>query len=438
MKKIALLATIFALLFALSSQQTFYAARALSRVGTVNRLTRNYGSPTGVTMFTDVAIFSEQSMFIAIDNDQRNIISRIGNARVREWNSDIEHIFRAPELELRVQHNVSAGTEFSIRLHNLEWFFRSVIDNQTPSIFIDDNYSGGIDQLLPSSYNRLMGTFVPSGFGTGGTYTRIITEHSRELPFELIVSDHDSGYAIVRILSSGRFGDVIRIPIVARTTNYVRGASVEVIATSDSMITSGLYTVMSAVAVIPQDIRRNDTHTSATIHTTGIDQIRIPEIVIQENTHGIIENGSIRLEAPEGFIIVPDIDRESLGNITWRTPHLLNQDGTPVINVTLGGGLSWSNLTVRPGHYQTEGALGQDFRLRYSNPAGNLNPSILTIDINNLVASRFREPGYVVITGLRLLAVGDIVPGAQFIEITPFNNMEYLTSQSFHVGTIVR
>jgi len=376
-------------------------------------------------------------MFIAFDNDDRNLISNVGNARIREWNSEIDFIFRAPHLELFVQNNVVAGTEFTVRLHNMTWFFRSV-ETHTPSIFINDSYSGGIEMLLPSNYNRHAGLFVPSGVKTGGTYTRIVPLHSDEVPFELSVSDTDARYAVVTVLESAFYGDVIRIPLIAIAPNHTRGVSVEIIGSNESLITSGLYPLMSASTTITEDIRRNATHTSATIHMTGVNYIRIPQIVIRENTHGIIENGEIMLSAPEGFIIVPDVEVERLGRVTRRTPYFRDENGNYIVDIVLGGGISWRNLQIREHDYQQEAAVGEDFRFHYRNPAGELDPSVLRIQLNNIVRSRFREPGYVAIRGLRIVAMGEVLPGAKYMEITPFNNMEYLTPQSFHVGTIVR
>jgi len=433
MSKKIILVFALALFFATSLQ----AVNVYARSGTQNRVTQTYAAPPGVVMFTDRGLISEQTMFIAFDNDDRNLISRVGNARVREWNSEVDFIFRAPHLELFVQNNVAAGTEFTILLHNMTWFFRSV-ETHTPSIYINDNYSGGIEILLPTNYNRLAGLFVPSGVGTGGTYTRIVPLHSDEVPFELRVSDTDARYAVVTVLESAFYGDVIRIPLIAKAPSHIRGASVEVIGTNESLITSGLYQLMSARTTMPQDMRRNATHTSATVHMTGVNYIRIPQIVIRENTHGIIENGEIVLTAPEGFMIVPDVEVERLGRVTRRTPYFRDENGDYIVDIVLGGGISWRNLQVREHNYQDEAAVGTDFRFHYRNPAGDLDPSVLRIQLNNIVRSRFREPGYVAIRGLRIVAVGEVLPGEKYMEIAPFNNMEYLTTQSFHVGTIVR
>jgi len=390
----------------------------------------------GVSMLTDVYIRSEHSTFRAFDNDDRNIISRVGNARIREWESNVDFILRAPELEMRIHRNLPEGTEFQVRLHNLSWFFRSVEEHE-PAILIDDNYSGGIELLLPTNYNRFRGLFVPSGTGTGGTYTRIVGIDSREVPYKLIVSDTDDREATIVLLRNVRYGDIIRIPLIAKSSNYLGNAAVEVIGTSDRAISSGIYSVLAANPVGTENMRRNPTNTTATIHMTGIEQIRIPEIVIRENTHGVLGNGSIMLTAPEGFIIIPDVDYGELERITRTTPSLRDEDGAPIINVTLGGGLNWRNLLVNDELYQQNAAAGTDFRLHYRNPAGNLDASILIIELNNIVQSRFREPGYLVISGLRLVAVGDVSPGAQYMNISAFSNMEDLTEQSFRVGSIV-
>ena len=429
MKKKMLLAFILALLSVVTVQAFSLYAR------TQNSLTRTYAAPDGIAMFTDVYMRSEQNMFFANDTDHRNLVSLIGNGRVREWNSDIDYIFRAPELHMRVTGNIPSGTEFEIRLHNLEWFFRSV-EVHTPSIFIAYDYSGGIELLLPSSYNRFRGLFVPNAEGVGGVYTRIVPVGSYEVPFELIVNDNGRDATVV-LLRSAVYGDFIRIPIVSRTTNHVRSATVEVISGCDRIIRSGLHTMLSAYVVATDDMRRNATHTTATIHMTGVTQIRVPEIIIRENFHGIIENGSIQLEAPEGFIIIPDVDREELGRLTRRTPYFRNEDGEMIIDVRLGGGVHWRNLMVSPYLYQQNAVAGTDFSLHYRNPAGNLDPSILRIQLNNIERSRFRDRGYVAISGLRLVAVGEVSPGPLYIEVSPFSVMEELTIQRFHVGTLV-
>ena len=418
---------------ALLSTVTFQAFAVYAR--TQNSLSRTFAAPNGIAMFTDVYMSSEQVMFVASDTDHRNLVSRVGNGRVRQWESDIDFIFRAPELQMRVTGNIPAGTEFELRLHNLEWFFRSV-EVHTPSIFIAYNYSGGIELLLPTSYNRLRGLFIPNEEGVGGVYTRIVPVGGYEVPFELRIADNGRDATVV-FLRSAVYGDFLRIPIVSRTTNNTRSTTVEVISGSDRLIPSGLHAMLSVYTVATDDIRNNATHTSATIHMTGVQQLRIPEIVIRENFHGIIENGSIRLEAPEGFIIVPDIDRERLGQITRRTPYFRDEDGEMVIDVRLGGGLNWRNLMVSEDLYQQNAVAGADFRLHYRNPAGNLDPSILVIQLDNIERSRFRDRGYVVISGLRLVAVDDVSPGAVYMEVSAFSAMEELTTQSFRVGTLV-
>jgi len=429
MRKKFILIFALTLLFVLTVQAFSVYAR------TQNSLTRTYAAPPGIAMFTDVYIRSEQNMFLANDTDDRNLVSLVGNGRVREWNSDIDFIFRAPELRMRVTGNIPAGTEFEIRLHNLEWFFRSV-EVHNPPIFIAYDYSGGIERLLPSSYNRLRGLFIPNAEGVGGVYTRIVPIGGYEVPFELRIADNGRDATVV-FLRSAVYGDFLTIPMVTRTTNIVRSATVEIIGMGDRMITSGLHAMLSAYAVDTDSIRNNATHTTATIHMTGVTQLRVPEIVIRENIHGIIETGSIRLKAPQGFIIVPDVERERLGRLTRRTPYFRDENGDTVINVTLGGGLNWRNLMVSPYLYQQNAVAGTDFRLHYRNPAGNLDPSILTIQLNNIERSRFRDRGYVVISGLRLIAVDEVSPGPVHMEISAFSGMEYLTTQSFFVGTLV-
>ena len=430
MKKRILLIFTLALIFTVTFQTLSVYAR------TRNSLSRTFAAPDGIAMFTDVYMSSsEQVMFVASDSDHRNLVSRIGNGRVRQWESDIDFIFRAPELQMRVTGNIPSGTEFEIRLHNLEWFFRSV-EEHTPSIFVDYDYSGGIELLLPTSYNRLRGQFIPNEEGVGGVYTRTVPIGSYEVPFELRVSDNGT-HATVVFLRSAVYGDFLRIPIVSRTTNNTRSATVEVISGGDRLIPSGLHAMLSVYTVITDDLRSNATHTSATIHMTGIEELRVPEIVIRENFHGIIENGSIRLEAPEGFIIIPDTPREGLGQITRRTPYFRDEDGEMIIDVRLGGGLSWRNRMVNENLYQQNAVAGTDFRLNYRNPAGNLDPSVLIIQLNNIERSRFRDRGYVVISGLRLAAITDVSPGAVYMEVSAFSGMEELTTQSFRVGTLV-
>ena len=429
MKKRILLAFTLALLSVIAFQGiTVYAAR------TRNSLTITYAAPDGIAMFTDAAIRSEQNIFLANDTDHRNLISLIGNGRVREWNSDIDYIFRAPELRMRVTGNIPTGTEFEIRLHNLEWFFRSV-EAHSPSIFIAYDYSGGIERLLPSSYNRHHGSFIPNAEGVGGVYTRTVPVGGYEVPFELRINENGRDATVV-LLRSAIYGEVIRIPIVSRTTNNARSATVEIISPNERMITSGLHAMLSAYHVAT-DSRTNATHTAATIHMTGVSQIRIPEIVIRENFHGVIESGTIRLKAPEGFIIIPDVDRDELGRLTSRTPYFRNEDGEVIIDVRLGGGVSWRNLTVSPYTYQQNAVAGTDFRLNYRNPAGNLDPSILRIQFNNIERSRFRDRGYIAISGLRLVSVGEVTPGPLYIEVSAYAGMEDLTTQWFHVGTLV-
>ena len=432
MKKRILL--IFALaLFSAVTLQTFYVH---AHVGTQNSLTRNYVAPNGVSMFTDVYIRSERIQFMVSDNDDRNIISRIGNGRVREWESDIDFIMRAPELEMRIQSSVAAGTEFGLRLHNLTWFFRSIEDH-TPSIFIDADYSGGIERLLPTNYSRFRGLFVPSGTGTGGVYTRIVSIHSNEVPFELRISDDNNREATVVLLEGANYGDIIRIPLITKAPNSMRSASVEVIGTDDRLISSGLYPLLSANTIITDAMRRNATHTSATMHMTGTDHIRIPEIIIRENTHGIIESGSIKLTAPEGFIFVPDVEQEKLGRIGIRSLNRLDENGLPIINISLGGGLSWRNLMVLDDTNPQRSAIAANVRIRYNHPIGGLDPSVLIIEFSNISRSQFRDLGYLTISGLRLVAVEDVEPGIKYVEISAFTNMKNLTEQSFRVGTIL-
>ena len=431
-RRLSIILTLILFLTAVSQPYQVYAR------GTVISVTRTYAAPRGVSMFTDVYIRSERNVFRAYDNDDRNVISLIGNGRIRgAWESDIDYILRAPEVLVRFNRNMPEGTEFQIRLHNLVWFFRSV-EQHYPSIFIDDDYSGGIELLLPSNYNRHRGLFVPSGTGTGGVYTRIITPADYyEARYKLVICDTNDREATVTLLQSVRYGYVARIPLIAKASDYTSSASVEIIGTSDGIIRSGLHSVLCANALALQEMRRNPTTTVATVHMTGVEHIRIPEIVIRENTHGIIGSGSIILTAPEGFIIVPDVDCDQLGRITRRTPYLRDADGNPIINITLGGGLSWRDRLVYPQRYRRDSVPGTDFRLHYRGTAGNINASVLVIDFTNIVQSRFRSPGYVVISGLRLVATGDVESGAKHMEIAPFAGIEYLTAQSFRVGTIV-
>jgi len=324
------------------------------------------------------------------------------------------------------------GTEFQVRLHNLEWFFRNNHEDSPP------DFNCGIERLLPTSYNRLRGTFVPSGVGTGGTYTRIPVADSYEAPFRLVISNVDPTLATIVLTRNVIVGEYLRIPIVARVLNPGLGASVEVVGTQSRTITSTIHTALNANWTLSEEISNNRTTTRVPIPMTGVTQIRVPDIVITENVHATIGNGSFQLTAPEGFIIVPEGWEGTLDSINRRTPYMTDAEGNPIIDVTLGGGLRWrNNILAGAPSYQQNAVSGTDFRLRYRNPAGNIDASILTVELTNIVPSTFRNSGSITISGLMLVAVGDPTPGNQYMTISRFTQMENFTDQRFLVGTIV-
>ena|GEM_PF-5041338 len=401
--------------------------------------THNFSVQTGIVMFTDVHMRAGFDTLHLYDNEYRNIASPVRNARVRHWDSNILYAMRAPELTLRFGKSLPAGTEFHIRLHNLTWFFRSV-EERYPYIIANNNYSDGIEILFPSSYNRNRGLFVPTTIdGIGGVYTRMINPQvfvSDSAPiealYELIICDYDDRLATVRLLNDVNMNNFIRIPIVARLINPAIGASVEVIGTVDRSITSGIYRV--AYGNYKLNLA-NSAFTRVPFSQTGSTEISIPEIVITENMHGIIRRGSLILTAPEGFIIVPDAPNNPLTRISQRTLLLRDHEGEPVVNIRAGGGLFFRNIyNVLSQAYVTPEI---DFRLRYQNPGGVIDASTLIVEFRSISESSFRNPGYVVISGLKLIAVDDFIPGSQHMKVAPFTNMDEFVEHYFYVGTVV-
>ena len=411
---------------------------------TVNSLTRfGFNAPAGIALLTDSPMRANTNILFLYDNNDRNVANLSGNARIRYWESDILYVVRAPELIMQFNRNLPAGTEFQIRLHNLAWFFRSA-DERYPYILAYNNYSGGIERLFPTSYNRNRGLFVPNTPDSiGGVYTRRLNpqiavneKNPVEVSYELIISDYNDRLATIVLLNDAYIGNILRIPIVAKLLNPAIDSSVEVIGNAERSITSGIYRISHGNPTPNLAMRNiNSTFTRVPSPQSGTTEIWIPEIVITENTHGVIRNGALILSAPEGFIIVPDVDNDRLGRINSRILNIRNEIDEHVINLRVSGGLYWRNRfgVLSQDYAEHE----RDFRLRYRNPAGDIDASQLLIEFKYLVESRFRNPGHVIISGLRLVAVDEVEPGPLHMRISQFNNMDNFSEQYFYVGTIV-
>ena len=413
---------------------TIFIISILSSVN-AHAYTRSYlseeykNTPLGPTMLTDYESYGNK-LYNLKDAEDRSSINSAGDAKVDKWKSDIEYVIQAPELEVYFEGQMPTGTEFEVRLINLTWFFRNSGDDRFLPI-TTDNYTGGIESLFPTSYNKYKGKYMPSDYsGIGGTYSR---ERENEVPYLLIVDENDPSVARVVLLSDTYGRSSLIIPIVSRLVSY-GDARVEIVPTKSASISPGSHTILLA----DREVQRNANQKNATVTTvpnpqSGIAEIPIPEIVISENAHGIIRDGSIMLTAPEGFAILPDVDNEKLKNIGHQTLDIKDNHGNYIVNATLGGGLKWKSTYHNP--HQDDPFRNTDIRFYYRNPPGNMDTSRFIVEFKNLINSSELNLGSVTITGLKLVPLtNDNAPGDLYINISSFANMSGLITEDFIAG----
>ena len=413
---------------------TIFMISILSSVD-AHAYTRSYlsedykNTPNGVTMLTDSEYYGGK-LYDLRDNEDRSRINSAGEAKIETWKSEIEFVTQAPELEIYFEAEMANGSEFEVRLTNLKWFFRnSGADSLFP--ITTDYYQGGIGLLFPTSYNKYKGRYMPSDYsGIGGVYTR---EHDGEVPYDLIVDEDNPSVARVVLLSNAYTNSTLKIPIVSRLISY-GDAKVEIVPTVTYGISPGVHTILTA----DKEVIRTSNQQSATVTTvpnpkSGIAEIPIPEIVISENTHSIIGNGSIALTAPEGFAILPNVDNEKLKKIDHQTLDIKDNHGNYIVNATLGGSLKWKSTYHNP--HQDDPLRGNDIKFYYRNPPGNIDTSRLIIEFKNLINSTERNPGSISITGLKLVPIADTyIPGDLYINISPYVEMKGLVTEDFIAG----
>ena len=408
----------------------------ISAMGSVNvhaatrsYLSKEYDTPEGTTMFTDVWSYNS-SYYNLKDAEDRTSINGSGAAKIDKWKSDIEYVREAPELQIYFEGAVPPNTEFEVRLTNLKWFFRN--SGADPALSITTyGLDGGLELLYPTTYNKYIAKYIPDDYsGLSGEYIR---EANNEVAYRLIISEGNESVAKVVLLNGANSYETLRIPLVTLLTNYA-DAKVEIVPTTSSSISPGIHTVLKADRKI-STAKQPSTTTTVPSPMSGINEVSVPEILITENLFGIIENGAIILTAPEGYAILPDVNQDKLKKLDLRTLNIKDDAGNYVVNVSLGGGLKWKNL--RSELFQQNPVREVDLKLYHSYPPGGIDPSRLIIEFKNLVKSTDRSPGSVSITGLKIVKTGDeYAPGDLYLNISPYFGNRDIVSEDFVVGII--
>jgi len=393
-------------------------------------LSRNYDTPDGMTMFSDVNDYGDRIYYMSSDED-KNIIKASGNAKIGKWQSDIEFVMTAPELQIHFEGDVPANTEFEVRLTNLKWFFR----NSGTDIFLPrctDYFTGGIELLFPTSYNSFRGKFMPDdNSGLTGVYTR---ERDDEVDYRLYVSEDNVHVARVVLMERADANTTLKIPLVTLLTSYA-DAKVEIVPTMSSSISPGVHTVLTADKVIREAKQRIPTTTTVPNPMSGIAEIPIPEIVITENIFGIIDNGALVLTAPEGFALLPNVDNEKLKTVEQRMLNMKNEYGEYVVNAHLTGGLKWKSMYYNP--YQQNPEREKDIKFYYRNPPGFIDTNKLVIEFKDLIKSTNQDQGAIIITGLKLVPLtDDYNSGDIYVNISPYLGLKELVTENFLAGII--
>ena len=393
-------------------------------------LSKEYDTPNGNAMLTDYREYERKVHDLSVP-EERTALNPSGAAKVRKWQSDFDFVVEAPTLLIYFDGQMPINTEFEIKLTNLQWFFRNSDDDASLPV-CTDNYTGGIETLFPTSYNKHAGRYVPDdSSGVNGVYTR---ELENEIAYNLIISD-DNEYVARIVLFNGAYSNQpLRIPLVTRLTKYA-DAKVEIVPTVSSSVSAGVHTVFRADKSANSNRPIISTTTNVPNPMNGISEISIPEIVITENIHGVIGNGAVILTAPDGFALLPDVDSSRLKKIDIHTMNIKDDDGEPVVNVSLDGGLKWKNM--RQVFYQQDPDRTSDIKLYHRNPAGNIDTSKFIVEFNNLVKSADNNTGSVTITGLKLVALHDEhIEGDLYINISPYMGMEELIIENFKAGVL--
>ena len=235
----------------------------------------------------------------------------------------------------------------------------------------------------------------------------------REIPYIMEVSMANESAATVIILEDALPGDLIRIPIVSRTSEAGTDVTVSIDATGTS-IQSGRFLLASGMG--------GRTSTRALGSVTSRTDFTLREIVITEQRINTLRNGaSFELIAPSGFYF---------GN--------LNN-----IQVHVEPGLSWvgdrtgTGRQTEPPGWISPPAFVPDVIITYRERAGRIDRSAVQFNMLGLRES-LRIPGRIIVTGATLIADDvDMIP-TQGREISlTIRNMPGTTSyteETFVVG----